>query len=82
MTAYEMFTKKGDAAVGSMLAGVAPLAATKPRSEVVKALNEGMAKVAKKFPEVNDTAVREAIAYALDPAFDKSGLKPLSIFEF
>lgn len=79
---YEMFTKAGNLKIAKLIKKVESV--TSNREEAVAVLNAELKKIQnfKSYAEAGDTAVREAIAYALDTHFDNQGWGSLSVLEF
>jgi len=79
---YSMFSAAGNRMVHGMVETAKKKLATKSRAVVVAYINKRVGEIQKGHGEVRDTAVRESIAEALDPAFISAGVNGLSIFEF
>lgn len=77
---YEMFTVQGDREVAMMIAhlGAVAEAGTLSRRALPGILRERVRGIAKRHPEVHDTAVREAIADAIDAICTERGWTPLT----
>lgn len=68
---YEMFSKAGDRAVGAVVASVSPpcRGGRKLKPAVMKAkVRAGLTRVGRRYDEVGDSAVVEAVADALEAA--------------
>lgn len=79
---YEMFTDSGNEAIHLLVEDIRDLCSRNlTRAAVVKILTDNIVVIHVKHPEVRDTAVREAICYALDDAFDKAGFSRLNHLE-
>lgn len=75
---YGMFSVAGGKRVGTLVKRLKKAAETHSRAVIVQKLKAGMTSIAKRYPEVHDTDVREQIASALDNTFEQAGLDCLS----
>jgi histidinol-phosphate/aromatic aminotransferase/cobyric acid decarboxylase-like protein len=79
---FGMFSKAGNQRVNTLVKYAANLTEKSSRKVILKYIQDQKKSIAKRYPEVGDTAVREAIADYLDKPFDEAGLVRLDIFEF
>jgi hypothetical protein len=79
---YEMFTRAGDAAVRAVVVRVAVgLRHGAGRARSIERLRAGLDRIGRRHPEVDDSAVQEAVATAIEPWLRAAGFEGIDALD-